>query len=180
MTNTNVAVYAKSPTDHSTFVVVVYCNFTFIAADHTHTSGTGFVGAKPFTWRYSIGEANVFSIRGSTRPAPTVEPVSLPIMRWEKIRRTRFFLFASGAGQHLTFHRRKALLMRLSGSAAAAAPVNFFFIPHIRLRKLSLRDPPSGCGRLMSRPSARSDARPFSLRPPDFDFPAALDQAGVL
>jgi hypothetical protein len=37
--------------------------------------------------------------------------------------------------------------MRLSGSFAVSADVNFFFIPVIRAQKESRLAPPSGCGR---------------------------------
>lgn len=68
--------------------------------------------------------------------------------------------------------------MRLLGSAAFADPVNFRFMPVILAQKLSLREPPSGCGRLISCPAARRDARPFSFSPPEGDLPSDLCHAG--
>jgi hypothetical protein len=46
------------------------------------------------------------------------------------------------------FHARRLLLIRLFGSLAVLALVNFFFIPVILAQKESLREPPSGCGAL--------------------------------
>ena len=68
--------------------------------------------------------------------------------------------------------------MRLSGSAAFAEPVSLRFIPVILLQNDSLREPPSGCGLLMSWPSAFRDARPFAFNPPSGFFPSFRVQAG--
>ena len=73
--------------------------------------------------------------------------------------------------------------MRLFGSLAVFAEVNFFFIPVILAQKESRREPPCGCGGFkpgLPGLAALYDALPFAFKPPDFDCPAALDQAGVL
>jgi hypothetical protein len=44
------------------------------------------------------------------------------------------------------FQARRLLFIRLSGSLAVFAEVNFFFMPVILAQNESLREPPSGCG----------------------------------
>lgn len=73
--------------------------------------------------------------------------------------------------------------MRLLESLAVLALVSFFFIPVIREQKESLRLPPSGCGAFnpgLPGLALLYEARPLALSPPDFDWPSALVQAGVL
>ena len=73
--------------------------------------------------------------------------------------------------------------MRLFGSFAVLAEVNFFFIPVILAQKESRREPPSGWGRF--KPgfpglAALYDALPFAFSPPFGLLPSALCHAGVL
>lgn len=78
--------------------------------------------------------------------------------------------------------------MREFGSFAVFALVSLRFIPVIRLQKAIRRLAFVGeaaaserlTGGLMSFPSARSEARPFSLRPPSGFLPSARCHAGDL
>ena len=73
--------------------------------------------------------------------------------------------------------------MRLFGSFAVLADVNFFFIPDIRAQNDFFLAPPSGCGAF--RPgfpgfAALYEARPLAFKPPFSDLPSLRCHAGVL
>ena len=73
--------------------------------------------------------------------------------------------------------------MRLFGSFAVLADVNFFFIPDIRAQNDFFLAPPSGCGAF--RPgfpgfAALYEARPLAFKPPLGFFPSLRCHAGVL
>jgi len=89
-------------------------------------------------------------------------------------------------------HFFSALLIRLSGSRAVLALVSFFFMPVMRLQKLSRRLPAFSdfaailllTGGLRLWPCALADLRPAALSPPDSDLPslrchAALTQSAL-
>jgi hypothetical protein len=78
------------------------------------------------------------------------------------------------------FQALKDLLIRLFGSFAVFADVNFFFIPDIRAQKESLRFPPSGWGAFKFMPCAFAEARPLAFNPPLGLFPSFLCHAGDL
>ncbi len=75
--------------------------------------------------------------------------------------------------------------MREFGLLAVSALVSFAFMPFILRQKAARRLAAFGdrfasaafTGRLMSRPSARRLARPFSFRPPSGFLPSARCQA---
>jgi len=78
--------------------------------------------------------------------------------------------------------------MREFGSFAVFALVSLAFMPFIRRQNATRRFAAAGdrlaspafTGRLMSRPSARKLARPFSFNPPSGFFPSARCHAGDL
>ena len=70
--------------------------------------------------------------------------------------------------------------MRLSGSFAVLADVNFAFMPVILAQKEFFRDPPSGWGGFKFIPSFFADARPLAFKPPFGFFPSLRCHAGLL
>lgn len=70
--------------------------------------------------------------------------------------------------------------MRLSGSLAVLAEVNFFFIPSIRAQNESRLLPPSGWGAFKFIPCFFAEARPLALSPPFGFLPSFLCHAGDL
>jgi hypothetical protein len=93
----------------------------------------------------------------------------------------RFYFAALGESVfHQQSHFLRDLFIRESGSRAVSADVSFAFIPFIRLQKESRLAEAAGLffaseeltGRFMSWPSARREARPFSLRPPSGFLPS--------
>jgi hypothetical protein len=72
--------------------------------------------------------------------------------------------------------------MRLSGSFAVLAEVNFFFIPDILAQNDFLRLPPSGCGAFnpgLPGLAALYEALPLAFKPPFSDLPSLRVHAGV-
>jgi hypothetical protein len=74
-------------------------------------------------------------------------------------------------------------LIRLFGSLAVLALVNFFFMPVILAQNDFLREPPSGCGAFkpgLPGLAALYDALPLAFSPPFGFFPSLRCHAGVL
>jgi hypothetical protein len=73
-------------------------------------------------------------------------------------------------------------LIRLFGSLAVFADVNFFFMPFIRAQKLSRRAPPSGCGAFnpgLLGLALLYEARPLAFKPPLGFLPSLRVHAGL-
>jgi hypothetical protein len=73
--------------------------------------------------------------------------------------------------------------MRLSGSFAVLAEVNFFLMPDILAQNDFLRLPPSGCGAFspgLPGLAALYDALPLAFKPPFSALPSFLCHAGDL
>ena len=73
--------------------------------------------------------------------------------------------------------------MRLSGSFAVLAEVNFFFMPDILAQNDFLRLPPSGCGAFspgLSGLAALYEALPLAFKPPFSALPSFRVHAGDL
>ena len=137
VTNAKVAPLTKGTANGSGFMIVVYDDRAAQTANHTHA---GFSGLESFLAIFGpdpIGQTGLLPIDRSARSAPAIQTVLFLVVQREKFSRFRLFLAASCACQHLTSHLRRALLIRLLGSAALAAPVSFSFIPHILLLKFS-------------------------------------------
>ena len=70
--------------------------------------------------------------------------------------------------------------MRLFGSLAVFALVNFFFMPLILAQKESRRLPPSGWGGFKFMPCFLAEARPLAFKPPLGFLPSLRCHAGDL
>jgi len=134
---------AKQPANFTSSMVVVYDELAVCAANDALLNAV--FELKQLRISYDRPEfTSVYSvpIRGPTRPAPAIKPISLFIMQRKILSIRRFLDFAFSANQH--FHAFLAKRNRLLGFFAAFGHI--FIWPAERAQKLSLRGPPSGCG----------------------------------
>ena len=186
MANAQVAVCAKRSANHARFVIVIYDDRARTPADNTNARGAGLICSGVFFFGDSRWKTDVFAICRATSPAPTIQSILLFVVKRKKLSRGGLFISTFCTLQHLTSHLRRALLIRLSGSAAVAAPVSLRFMPHIRLRKFSRLLASDGLcaafsletGGLRFMPSRLALARPLAFSPPSGFLPSDRCQAG--
>lgn len=153
-------------------MVMINDHIANCAANYAFTSGSCLVSAGIFSFVYAGRNPKFLTVFIAALTAPAIKTICLFVVQRKKFSSFWFFLQTFCAFQHFTPHFFNARLILLFGSCAVFGDVSFSFIPHILARKLSLREPPSGCGLLMSWPSAFKEARPLSFNPPEGFLPS--------